>query len=213
MKPPRIVILDFDGVVVESNAVKTAAFADVFARFPEHFDRAMEYHRAHVSRSRFEKFDFLVRECLERGDDTLLRQELAEEFSRRTIDRVVACEFVPGAEEFLATFSATTALYLASVTPQEDLDTILSRRQLAAYFRDAYGCPPWNKELAIRDILRREGAAADEAVLVGDSDGDRKAAAATGVAFVARNSGLRFEVAPEYLYPDLHAVARHLRLT
>jgi beta-phosphoglucomutase-like phosphatase (HAD superfamily) len=40
------VILDFDGVVLESNAVKTEAFRDVFARFPEHAEAMMDFHRA-----------------------------------------------------------------------------------------------------------------------------------------------------------------------
>ena len=60
----RMVILDFDGVIVESNDIKTRAFGHVFSRFPEHADVMMAYHHAHVSVSRFDKFQYLVTERL-----------------------------------------------------------------------------------------------------------------------------------------------------
>ena len=56
----QVLILDFDGVVIESNAVKTHAFEKVFARFPEYAEVMMAFHHAHVSVSRFAKFDYLA---------------------------------------------------------------------------------------------------------------------------------------------------------
>jgi phosphoglycolate phosphatase-like HAD superfamily hydrolase len=207
----RAIILDFDGVIVESNAVKTAAFADVFTRFPEHFDRMMAFHHANVSLSRFAKFDYLLRECLGRPEDVRLRDELAADFSRSTTSRVVACPAVAGADAFLQEFAPKVALYLASVTPQADLDEIVSRRRLRPFFREVYGCPPWTKEGAIRDVLRREDIAPALAVLVGDSEGDRRAADSTGVHFVARDSGLPFDAPPASIHADLRAIADYLR--
>ena len=207
----RAIILDFDGTVIESNDVKTNAFAEVFARFPEHFEAMMAYHRTNVSASRFAKFDYLLRERLGRPDDDALRTELAADFSRRTLELVTKCAFVPGAEVFLEEFAAKGALYLASVTPQPDLDVIISRRALRRFFRVVYGCPPWTKESAVHDVLQREGIAPEAAVLIGDSDGDQRAAAATGIHFVARDSGLSFSTRPASIHPDLRVIADYLR--
>jgi phosphoglycolate phosphatase-like HAD superfamily hydrolase len=207
----RAIVLDFDGVIVESNDVKTAAFEAVFARFPEHHDAMMAFHHANVSMSRFAKFDYLLRERLGRADDDTLRDELAIDFSRRTVDLVVACPFVSGAETLLAEFSARIPLYLTSVTPQGDLGAILERRNLRHFFVDIYGCPPWKKDDAIRDVLRRERCEPSEVVLVGDSEGDRLAAASARVGFVARDSGLPFEQPPSVLYRELGSIADHLR--
>ena len=44
----KILILDFDGVVIESNAVKTDAFDHVFGRFPDHAAAMMAYHHSNV---------------------------------------------------------------------------------------------------------------------------------------------------------------------
>jgi beta-phosphoglucomutase-like phosphatase (HAD superfamily) len=57
----RVLILDFDGVVIESNDVKKEAFQRVFARFPEHAEAMMAFHHAHVSLSRFAKGSMTTR--------------------------------------------------------------------------------------------------------------------------------------------------------
>lgn len=207
----RVVVLDFDGVVLESNAVKTDAFAEIFARFPEHADAMMEFHRANVSASRFMKFEHLVNDRLGRPDDASLRQRLADDFSRGTQERIAGVPFVPGATAFLEEFSARIPLYLASVTPGDELDVLVARRDLRRFFRGVYGCPPWTKAKAIRDVLAREMCLPAEAVLVGDSTGDQRAAAETGLQFVARDSGLPFDTLPEFVFDDLHGIADFIR--
>ena len=208
---PRVLVLDFDGVVVESNDVKTQAFREVFARFPEHCEAMMAYHRDHVSASRFAKFDHLLQR-LGRSGDTALAAELASEFSRRTLERMLAVPYVNGAEAFLRDIAPRLPVYLASVTPEEDLALILERRGLRRWFRGVYGCPPWTKADAIQDVLRRESCASHEALLVGDSAGDQRAAAQTGVEFVGRDSGLAFDPpAPSQIFPDLAALAAHIQ--
>ena len=68
----KALILDFDGVLVESNDIKTEAFKTVFAEYPEHHRRMIDYHHANMSLSRVEKFRYFIRECLDRGDERRL---------------------------------------------------------------------------------------------------------------------------------------------
>lgn len=205
----KVLILDFDGVVIESNDVKTHAFRDLFARFPQHAEAMMDFHRANVSLSRFAKFDYLL-SLLGRNGDEKLRVELARDFSQRTIYRMLSVSFVPGAEDFLQELPGRIPVYLASVTPAEDLELILERRGLAGYFQRAYGCPPWTKPEAILDILRCELVAPQEVVLVGDSAGDQRAAAQTNIRFVGRDSGLEFDTRPALVFPDLIGVKEYV---
>ena len=208
MPPIRLLILDFDGVIVESNDVKTEAFRRVFSRFPEHADAMMQYHHAHVSESRFTKFAHLVMHRMGRSEADPLMAELADAFSKETVDLVSECEPVAGARELLEVAAAAVPVYLASVTPQADLDAILHRRRLTRFFTRAYGCPPWTKPDAIRDIV---GASGTEGVLlIGDSAGDQRAARATGVEFLARDSGLPFDDPQPAMGRDLHELLAHL---
>jgi beta-phosphoglucomutase-like phosphatase (HAD superfamily) len=204
------IVLDFDGVILESNGVKTEAFQDVFSRFPGHADAAMSYHRANAWRSRYDKIDFLLRE-LGRPDEARLREELAADFSRRTLERLATVPFVPGAPEFLAEFSARIALYVVSVTPQTDLDSTIRDRGLRHYFQDVYGCPPWTKATAVLDVLEHKRYEPSRVVLIGDAPGDRSAAAEAGVEFVARRSEIAFDAPEPRLYDDLFAIAAALR--
>lgn len=202
----RALILDFDGVVLESNGVKGEAFREVFERYPAHAEAMMAWHEAHISLSRYAKFEHLVFERLGRPGDRALVDDLAAEFSRRVFDRVCTCPEVTGALAFLEHSAARVPLHLASVTPERELLAILERRGLRRYFATIFGCPPWAKSAAVASIAASyngpEGLA-----LIGDSPGDRVAAESAGVEFIGRDSGIPFGAVPVSLYPDMTAVA------
>lgn len=207
----RAVVLDFDGVVVESNHIKTVAFERVFADYPEHAAAMMAHHRANISDSRYKKFRHLAVDLLESPDPDAVVADLAERFTGHVASQVEECELVPGAEAFLSEFSERVPLYLASVTPQPELERILARRGLRKWFREIFGEPPTPKRDALRRVVESGGYTQKEVVLVGDSPGDMLAARDAGVEFVARDSGIPFAEPPPEIYPDLHAVAAALR--
>jgi phosphoglycolate phosphatase-like HAD superfamily hydrolase len=121
--------------------------------------------------------------------------------------------FVKGAKNILEESSSKIPLYLLSVTPIQDLTIIVDRLEIRSYFKDIYGCPPWNKPDAIRDILQKENCSAKKAVMIGDSYGDQRAAAETGIHFIGRDSGLGFEYPqPEIIIPDLYNLTEVLKL-
>ena len=60
----RLLILDFDGTLVESVGVKDEAFALLFKDFPEHLDDIMQYHISHNATIRFEKFEYIFNNIL-----------------------------------------------------------------------------------------------------------------------------------------------------
>lgn len=205
----RALILDFDGVILESNGLKTAAFAEVFARFPEHADAMMTYHHSHVSESRFVKFRHLVTERLGRAADDALVNELGEAFSAEMRRAIAVCPMVPGADAFLHAVRGRLPVFLASVTPQEELEAILDDRNLARYFTRVYGCPPWTKPRAVADIVASLNGP-DGLMLIGDSAGDQRAAAENGVEFVGRDSGLPFDQPLPRTFADLNALGAAL---
>jgi phosphoglycolate phosphatase-like HAD superfamily hydrolase len=207
----RTLILDFDGVILESNSIKDEAFREIFAGYPEHFDAMVQYHERHLSAPRRAKFEHLVRVRLGRPDDEPLVESLTAEFSRRVRERLRTCHAVPGAMEFLEEFAGRVPTFLVSVTPEPELLATLGDRNLRRHFTAVYGCPPWTKATAIADLLRGRDGGASGAVLVGDSPSDMRAAQEAGVAFVGRDSGTPFPAPAPALHPDLRAIAAVLR--
>ena len=206
---PRVLILDFDGVVIESNMVKTEAFQSVFSRFPEYAETMMAFHHANVSLSRFAKFQHLLT-LMGRSDDAAFKAEIAADFSRLVLKGIEAVPLVPGAEMFLRTVTTRLPVYLASVTPAEELSMILAERGLTHWFRNVYGCPPWTKPSAIRDVLSREAVKPGEALLIGDSAGDQRAAQVTDVVFLARDSGLSFDSPAPFTFADMNEITKYI---
>ena len=210
MTPPKTIILDFDGVVIESNALKNEAFAKIFGRFPDYAAEMLRFHTDNISLSRFSKFDYLL-ELLGRKHDQLLREDIATDFSKTMMEGMVTVPLVTGALSFLNTITAQLPIYLASVTPETELRYILDQRNLAKWFTGIYGCPPWTKLAAIADVLQRESLTASDALLVGDSAGDQSAAITAGVSFLARNSGLQFEEPYPTSFQDMDAVSGYIQ--
>ncbi len=203
----KVVILDFDGVIVESNDIKDRAFEKIFNSYPEYSEDFFRYHKKHVSVSRYTKFDYVL-EKLGRVGDMDLKNKLLADFSKYTLELMYSAPFVKGAKEFLAAMQDKLPLYLASVTPIDDLNHILRHLNIRPFFTDVYGCPPWTKPGAILDIVNKENQTASSAVLIGDSYGDQRAANETGIHFIGRNSGLGFEdPQPACIIPDLTSLS------
>ena len=211
MSTIRAIILDFDGVLVESNEAKTRAFKDLFALYPAYRDAMMDYHLANYSRPRMMKFEHYVYELMGRPGDAEMVQTVARQFSEFVVRRVVACPDVPGAWAFLEGFSGHVPLYISSVTPQDELRRIVHARGIGSFFVEVFGDPPYTKQDAIRAVLTREKLLPSEVIFVGDSASDYRAAVDAGLEFVGRDSGLPFDGIEIELHRDLYEIADVVR--
>ena len=180
------VILDFDGVIVESVDVKTRAFAALYAPYgPEVVARVVAYHLDHGGISRFEKFRHFHREFLGKPLSPQEEVELGERFSALVEDEVVASPWVPGAREFLDGHHERLPLFVASGTPEPELVRIASRRTLRHYFVSVHGSPATKAEI-IERVVQRHGFPPGRVLMVGDALSDYDGAAATGLRFIGR---------------------------
>jgi len=205
----ELLILDFDGVVIESNDIKTQAFEKVFSLFPQYKDIMMQFHYENISVSRVEKFEYLAA-LMGRGEDLKIKTVMADNFSQYILEGILTVPLVKGVERVLKMVKGYLPLYLASVTPANELNHILEKRGLLHWFDGVYGCPPWTKANAIRDILSLNSILPRNSLLIGDSAGDQRAALETGVQFIARDSGLKFDERPHLIFLDLNEIADHL---
>lgn len=186
-KVPKAVIFDFDGVILESAEIKTAAFLDLFAEYPEHREGIVRYHLDNLGVSRHRKFEWIYAELLGRPLDDEQSRRLGDAFSEIVMEKILACPFVPGALELLEALHRQCLLFVASGTPQEELEHIVESRGLRRFFTEVWGTPLGKVEI-IRSILTRFELAEGEVLFLGDGISDYCAAQETGVPFLARET-------------------------
>jgi phosphoglycolate phosphatase-like HAD superfamily hydrolase len=201
----QVLVFDFDGVIVESNAVKTEVFSDIFKGYPGFYEVMMDYHLKNISSSRVDKFRYLAG-LLKLEDPALFMDEILKKFSHTVKKRVISAPLVDGAQSLLAKYFKEMPIYLASVTPEEELKDILVQKNIECYFKGVYGCPPWKKSDALSDIANLENVDVSSMLLIGDSSGDQRAAKIAGVNFVGRDSGLGFENPRPTVFKSMHEI-------
>lgn len=181
----RAIVFDFDGVILESVAIKARAFRDLLPERPDLQDRIEQYHLANLGMSRYDKFTWIYRELLDRPLTQADMAALDRRFGAAIATEMRRCPFVPGALEFLHAHAGREPLFVASGTPAAELRTIVDDRGLTSLFTATYGSPT-SKTEALTRISSAVGGAPSELLFVGDSRQDADAAHAVGANFVAR---------------------------
>ena len=204
----RAIIFDFDGVILDSVEIKTKAFARLFEEHgPEVVGQVVAHHLAQGGVSRFRKFAHIYEHILRRPMPDGESERLGGRFSELVFDVVVKAAWIPGAPEFLAQNHTRFRCFVASGTPQEELERIVCLRDLEGYFAGVFGTPATKEEIT-RAIFAKEGLQNSEALFVGDALTDFNAAKACGVRFVGIASG-GGDPFPEgtVVLPDLRGLA------
>ena len=202
----KAVIFDFDGVILESADIKTVAFVEMFNHRPDLQPAILAHHLDNLGVSRYDKFAWIYRELLREDFTAEIREQMGREFSALVFEKICACSFVPGAFETLEELADRMPLFVASGTPQEELDLIVEQRGLKRYFKEVWGSPRKKADI-IQDILTRYELTPCEALMIGDGASDYKAAVETGLHFVARNTAEQSDYwhqqNPKYVMNDL----------
>lgn len=193
----KAILFDFDGVIVDSVNVKTEAFRELFSNEKEHLQEIIEFHLANGGMSRFVKFDIIYRDILNKPLLEEQSKELGKKFSQLVTQKVIECTYMSGALEFIQKYSKQVPLFIASGTPQGELQEIATQRGLNSYFKEIHGTPRGKPEI-IRDILNRFHLKTQEMPFIGDAINDYKAALETNSPFYGYaldgNSGFPDEV-------------------
>jgi len=197
----KVIALDFDGTLVESNNIKDRAFESIFCEWPEHTETMMRWHLTHDSVERGEKFRYFVEEVLALPGQNDLIEKLSSRFGQLTKEAIIECPYVKGAHEFLEYIRNRISVYLVSATPQQDLNEIIKARGLSGNFKDVYGAPI-SKIETLKQIMLSENVSVDEILFVGDSSEDQQAAKFLGIRFIGRQSDRKLDVIDENIFND-----------
>lgn len=206
MKTIDAIFFDFDGVILESVDIKGWAFGKLFESYPENVDEIVTFHFANGGMSRFDKFRYIYKNILNKPLPDEEFDALCIKFSDLAFKRVLKCEFVPGALEFLEKHYKKTKFYIISGTPQDEIEDIVEARGLSKYFQGVYGSPT-GKAFWAKKIIMQEKLNSAKTLFIGDAMSDYEAATENGLIFVARiqndNGDIFMDKSVDYKVYDL----------
>lgn len=208
----QAIFFDFDGVVLDTAEIKTAAFGELYRDHgPEMEARVRDYHVRHGGVSRFVKIRLFEREFLGRPADPEHEALVIQRFADLVLDKVLAAPPLPGAMDCLERLVGRLPLFVVSGTPDDELRQICAQRDLARFFIETHGAPRRKTEI-LESVCTRHGLTPARCVMVGDATTDRDAAQALGLGFVGIvPPGVASLFPPETIQrPDLCGLAEAL---
>lgn len=179
-------LFDCDGVVLNSNKVKTEAFYDVTLSFGDELaQKFVEYHTANGGVSRYIKFQYFITDILKQPIEKGLLNKLLEDYALVVKNGLMSCDVTPGLEK-LRELTPHANWLIVSGGDQNELREVFAQRNLDYMFNGGIYGSPDNKDT----ILAREqenGNISQPALFLGDSKYDFKAADRAGLDFVFLN--------------------------
>jgi phosphoglycolate phosphatase-like HAD superfamily hydrolase len=198
----KIIFWDFDGVIKDSVDLKTQAFIRLFESYGEEVaGKVKAHHEANGGMSRFKKIPFYLEMAGEVVSKELV-DVMCNRFSNYVFDGVVNADWVPGVEDYIRYNRFNQTFILVSATPQQELEIIMDRIDLAGHFTRIYGAPV-SKAEAILEGLSFMSIDPAYALMIGDASADYEAAKANSVPFLLRRHTSNLQVFTGYEGPSI----------
>jgi len=153
----KVAIFDCDGVILNSNRVKSDAFSMALSSEDETLvDEFIQYHQENGGVSRYIKFEYFfknIKKCSNYEFDLKMALKRYANLSKKGL---LECEEIPGVRDILQYFNEKNVpCYVASGGDQNEVISVLKKRKLFSYFKCVYGSPLSKVEnLAIIDAKR-----------------------------------------------------------
>ncbi|WP_062374928.1 HAD family hydrolase [Halomonas sp. KX33721] len=183
-------VFDCDGVVLDSNKVKTAAFYQATLPYGEAAAQSMvDYHVANGGVSRYKKFAHFLEQIV--PDYAEQRNpagpvpglgRLLQAYAGYVQDGLLSCEVAPGLKA-LREQTPNARWLIVSGGDQAELRDVFAQRGIAEWFDGGiFGSPDTKDEILARELTSAN--IQQPALFLGDSKYDYQAASAAGLDFV-----------------------------
>ncbi|MDZ4140594.1 MAG: HAD hydrolase-like protein [Methylotenera sp.] len=185
IKQYKTIVFDCDGVVLDSNVVKTEAYfrtAKNLGATDVQAQALVDYHVKLGGISRYHKFDWYLREVLKQPVTDSAIQALLENFSKELEEGLMQCSLAKGLFD-LREATPTVNWLILSGGDQQEIHSLFAKRKIAHMFDGGMFGSPDNKDTVLaREIAN--GNVQFPALFIGDSKYDYQAATRAGLDFI-----------------------------
>ncbi len=179
----KTLVFDCDGVVLDSNKVKSDAFYNAALPYGEEAaNTLLEYHKNTGGVSRYKKFRYFLDTIVENELENFGYDALLEAYAKNVMDGMLTCNVAKNIDK-LREKTKDTKWLIVSGGDQEELRDIFKQRKLDVLFDgDIFGSPDTKEVILEREILN--GNIKLPVLFLGDSKYDHKASMASGLDFI-----------------------------
>ena len=186
----QAIFWDFDGVIINSMAVRDKGFIEVLKKYDDKVGLLLEFHRKNGGLSRYVKFSYFFEEVLSDpsyGGKNL--QFYTDQFSfimkKLLTDKRLLIE---DTLDFIKRCDADSIpMHIVSGSDGDELRYLCKKLEINHYFLSVDGSPTPKAEL-LGNLLTKYSYTPERCVLIGDSVNDYDAARINGVRFSGYNN-------------------------
>lgn len=179
----KVIAFDCDGVLLDSNRIKTDAFYAVTLKYGMDFaNQFRSYHVNNGGISRYKKFDHFFDSILQRVPSSGEKERLLADYADHVINQLMSCDVVEGLQELRSATNSTDWM-VASGGDQMELRHVFKTRNLDQLFNRGIFGSPTPKDQILRATVD-SGVDPSSMLMIGDSAFDHRAAMSVGADFV-----------------------------
>jgi phosphoglycolate phosphatase-like HAD superfamily hydrolase len=168
-------VFDCDGVLLDSNRVKTdACFQSALPYGTVAADAFVAHHVAHGGVSRFSKVRYFFEAILQREPHGDEEARMLERIAKATRHGLKCCAIAPDLDDLMAAIPRGTRRIVVSGGAQSELRRVLAEREIDRHFDRIFGSPDSKDDILVRELSC--GGLPTPALFVGDSRYDYEVA-------------------------------------
>ena len=177
-------IFDCDGVIMDSNKLKSNAFTEALPdEPPDLVAEFVEYHKENGGISRYEKFRYYFEEMKKYSEDEAEIDKALNNFAAIVSQGLISCNYIPGVLEFVENlFKLNKRMFVVSGSDENELIQVFIKRGINHYFEKIYGSPANKEENTSKVVSNMKKPIIG--LFFGDSKSDYDAAKKFGIDFV-----------------------------
>jgi len=194
------ILWDFDGVILDSMAVRDWGFIEIFKSFTEEqISNLIAYHQANGGLSRYVKIRYFYEKILGKSISEEKVLEYATAFSLLMKRELVNPDnLIIDAVTFIKGNYQKYNFHIVSGSDQEELRFLCKELEIDSYFFSIHGSPTPKKQL-VEMLLEQHKYKEESVCLIGDSINDYQAAKANNISFYGYNNDNLMELNEKYL--------------
>lgn len=177
------IAFDCDGVILNSNKIKTNSFFSVTKKFGvNNAQNLVDFHKSNGGISRYKKFEYFKNSLMKSSRFEIQIADLIKDYSDEVYKKLLKCEIADNLRSLLSNLN-DKRLFVVSGSDQEELKKVFTKRNLIDLFNGGiFGSPDDKETIFKREI--KSGNMKEPILYLGDSKYDYNAAQKNSVDFI-----------------------------